>query len=148
MIDDIDRALIDALQDGIAVVERPFLDIAKRLGLGEDEVPRRLAALVEGGVLSRFGPLYDAERLGGAVTLAAMHVPEGRFDAVAAQVNAHPEVAHNYAREHHLNMWFVAAAETPGRVTAVLREIMAETGLPIYDMPKLREFHLGLRLAA
>lgn len=148
MIDDIDRALIDALQDGIAVTDRPFVEPARRLGLDEAELLRRLTALVERGVLSRFGPLYDAERLGGAVTLAAMHVPGDRFEAVAAQVNAHPEVAHNYAREHHLNMWFVVAADRPERIAEVLGEIAAETGLAIRDMPKLREFHLGLRLAA
>lgn len=148
MMDDVDRAIIDALQDGIAVTDRPFQEPAARLGLDEDELLRRLAALVDRGVLSRFAPLYDAERLGGAVVLAAMHVPAERFETVAIQVNTHPEVAHNYAREHHLNMWFVVAADRPERVAEVLDEIAAETDLTVYDMPKLREFRLNLRLAA
>jgi len=89
--------------------------------------------------------MYNAERLGGAVTLAAMAVPDERLAAVAAQVNAHPEVAHNYARAHDFNMWFVVAAERPERIPAVLADIAAETGLPVYDMPKLDEYYVGLR---
>jgi hypothetical protein len=65
------------------------------------------------GMLTRFGPLFQIERAGGLFVLAAIAVPEERFDAVTAQVNAHPEVAHNYRRAHPLNMWFVVAGETP-----------------------------------
>ena len=65
--------------------------------------------MLDDGALSRFGPLFQIERAGGQFVLAAMQVPEDRFDAVAAQVNALPEVAHNYRREHRFNMWFVLA---------------------------------------
>ena len=77
-----------------------------------------------------------------------MAVPAERFDDVAAIVNSFPEVAHNYAREHELNMWFVVAAESRARVDAVLTEVQARTGLPVYDMPKQREFHVCLRFEA
>jgi siroheme decarboxylase len=148
MIDDLDRRIIDRLQDGLAVVERPFAAAADQLGIEEEELIDRLRRLLDAGVLSRVGPLYDAERLGGAVTLAAMAVPADRFDAVAAAVNAHPEVAHNYARDHALNMWFVVAADSAARVAAVIAAIERETGLAVLNLPKLREFRLNLRLAA
>ena len=99
-------------------------------------------------MLSRFGPLYDAERLGGGVTLAALQVPKDRFEAVAGIVNGFAEVAHNYARDHALNMWFVVAAERPERVGEVLAEIEAATGLAVLDLPKTEEFFLELRLDA
>ena len=76
--------------------------------------------------------------LGGGLTLAALAVPAERFDEVAALVNAHPEVAHNYQRDHALNMWFVLATERPEDIGRVLAEIAAETGLVVHDMPKLR----------
>ena len=85
-MDEVDRALVNRLQDGISVCERPFAEPAERLGLDEPECLARIEALLEQGVLSRFGPLYDAERLGGAVTLCAMHVPEDQFETVAAKV--------------------------------------------------------------
>ena len=147
-MDAVDRRLINALQGGFPLCERPYAAAAADFGLSETELMERLGRLLDEGVLSRFGPLYDAERLGGGVTLAAMQVPEDRFEAVAAIVNRFPEVAHNYARDHALNMWFVVAAETPGRVGEVLAEIAAATGLAVLDLPKVEEFFLELRLEA
>jgi hypothetical protein len=87
-------------------------------------------------------------KLGGAFTLAAMAVPAERFDSVAEIVNSYPEVAHNYAREHEFNMWFVVGAERPGRIREVLDEIAARTGIEVLDLPKEEEYFLELRLPA
>ncbi len=122
-MDAVDRRLINALQGGFPLCERPYAAAAAGLDLSETELIERLGRLLDEGVLSRFGPLYDAERLGGGVTLAAVQVPEDRFEAVAEIVNGFAEVAHNYARDHALNMWFVVAAERPERVGEVLAEI-------------------------
>ncbi|RYU59934.1 Lrp/AsnC family transcriptional regulator [Methylolobus aquaticus] len=142
-----ERAVINRLQGGFPVCERPFLEAGEKLGLSEDELIGVIRGLLDQGLLSRFGPLYHAERLGGALSLAAMKVPEAEFDAIAERVNAFPEVAHNYARDHALNMWFVLATETPERRRAVLREIEAATGLTVYDMPKITEYFVGLHFA-
>lgn len=143
-----DRELIDTLHGGFPVCDAPYAAVAELLDMSEDEVIERLSRLLESGVLTRFGPLYDAARLGGAFTLAAMAVPEQRFDAVAEIVNAFPEVAHNYAREHELNMWFVVGAERPERIGEVLDEIAACTGIEVLNMPKEEEYFLELRLPA
>jgi len=139
---------VNALQGGFPICERPFAAVAGELGLAEAELVARLRALVGRGVLSRFGPLYAAEALGGAVTLAAMAVPEERFAEVTAQVNAHVEVAHNYARDHALNMWFVLATEDTAAIGRTLAAIEAETGIPVLNMPRLAEYRIGLRLEA
>jgi DNA-binding Lrp family transcriptional regulator len=73
-------------------------------------------------------------------------VPPERFESVAAQVNAFPEVAHNYERTHVLNMWFVVSSERPARIAEVIDAISAQTGLEVYPMPKLREFFIGFRV--
>lgn len=148
MIDEVDRRIVNELQGGFPLSAAPYADVAQKLGLGEDELIARLRRLCDDGTLSRFGPMFHAERMGGALTLAAMSVPAERFDAVAAQVNAFPEVAHNYAREHELNMWFVVATEWPERVAEVLSNISEETGLEVFDMPKIEEFFVGLRFEA
>ena len=74
---------------------------------------------------NRFGPLFDIERMGGVFTLAAMSVPAAEFEHTAAAVNALPEVAHNYAREHPLNMWFVLATESAEATAAAIDRIEA-----------------------
>lgn len=147
-MDALDRRIINELQGGFPLSDRPYAEVATRLGTSEDELIRRIDALLTDGTLSRFGPMYHAERLGGALTLSAMQVPEADFERVTALVNAHPEVAHNYAREHAFNMWFVLATETPERIDAVIAAIERETGLKVYDMPKLEEFFVGLRFEA
>ncbi len=147
-IDAVDRRIINALQGGFPVSPQPYAEAAERLGIDEHDLIGRIGRLLDDGVLSRFGPMYHAERMGGGLTLAAMQVPGDRFDAVAYQVNAHPEVAHNYARDHALNMWFVVATDRPEAVGETLDAIAAETGLEVFDMPKLQEFFVGLRFEA
>lgn len=147
-LDATDRAVVNRLQDGLAIVDRPYAAVAEELGLDESDLLARLERLLEAGVLSRFGPMYHAEKMGGGLSLAAMAVPAERFEAVAETVNALPEVAHNYARDHALNMWFVLASEDPERVPAAIREIERATGLTVHDMPKRREFYVGLRFQA
>jgi DNA-binding Lrp family transcriptional regulator len=124
-MDDLDRRAIDALQDGFPVCERPYLDAARHLGTTEPDLLARVESLLAEGTLTRFGPLFQVERMGGAFLLAAMSVPEERFDTVARTVNALPEVAHNYARTHALNMWFVLAAETLAEIEAAIAAIEA-----------------------
>ena len=92
------------------------------------------------------GPLYQAERLGGAYTLAAIQVPEPDYDRVAGLVNGHPEVAHNYRREHAFNMWFVVAAVSPAAVARTLSGIERECNYPVVEFPKLREYFVDLDL--
>lgn len=144
-MDATDRRIINELQGGFPVCERPFAVAGESLGLTEEALIARVERLRDAGVLSRFGPMYHAERLGGGLTLAAMKVPEERMEEVAETVNGHPEVAHNYARDHALNMWFVLATETPERIAQVVALIEAETGLRVYPFPKQEEFFVGLR---
>jgi siroheme decarboxylase len=145
-----DAALLRRLHGELPLTDRPFAVVAAELGLSEDAVIERLSRLLAQGVLTRFGPLFQIERAGGAFVLAAMAVPEERFAAVAAQVNALPEVAHNYRRESagrcDLNMWFVIAAETPALAEAALRRIEADTQLPVLRLPKEREYAVELKL--
>ncbi|HEY0838455.1 MAG TPA: AsnC family transcriptional regulator [Azospirillum sp.] len=147
-MDDLDRALINRLQDGLPLVDRPFAAVGAELGLDEDAVVARVRAMVEGGLLTRFGPMYHAERMGGGLTLAALKVPAEDFERIAGIVNAFPEVAHNYARDHELSMWFVLATETPERVATVIGEIEAATGLEVFNFPKQAEYYLDLRFTA
>ncbi len=144
-MDTLDRAIINRLQGGFPVSERPYREVAERLGTTEEELIRRLKRLLDETYLTRFGPMYHAERLGGALSLAAMEVPEADYERVAEEVNAFPEVAHNYARDHRLNMWFVLATETPEQIDAVIADIEQCTGCKVLNMPKLEEFFVGLQ---
>ncbi|WP_412480994.1 Lrp/AsnC family transcriptional regulator [Azonexus sp. IMCC34839] len=145
-LDSIDRSIVDTLQGGFPLCERPYAVAAERLGIGEEELLQRLEKLLADKVLTRFGPMVQIERMGGAFVLAALAVPEERYEAVAAQVNALPQVAHNYRREHKLNMWFVLATETPAGIPDAIAQIEAATGLKVHAFPKEREYFVEMKL--
>jgi siroheme decarboxylase len=147
-MDELDRAIVDRCQGGFPVSERPFRDVAQTLGTSETALLDRIGRLLALRTLTRFGPLFDIERMGGAFTLAAMQVPAADFDRVAAIVDAFPEVAHNYAREHVLNMWFVVATESPAQTGETLVRIEAAAGRPVLAFPKEREYFVGMNLGA
>lgn len=147
-IDELDRRIINALQGGFPLVDEPYREVAESLGIAEDELIRRLEDLLARRVLTRFGPMFQVEAMGGAFVLAALAVPEERYDEVTALVNSLPEVAHNYRREHALNMWFVLATETPQGIGDAVARIESLTGLPVHAFPKEREYFVEMKLAA
>ena len=146
-LDVIDRRIIDGLQGDFPICERPYQVAAERLGISEEELLQRLDRLLETRVLTRFGPMMQIERVGGRFVLAAIAVPEADYERVAGQVNALPQVAHNYRREHLLNMWFVLATETPAGIGEAIARIEADTGLTVHAFPKEREYFVEMKLA-
>ncbi|MBI1906547.1 MAG: AsnC family transcriptional regulator [Rhodocyclales bacterium] len=147
-LDDLDRAIINALQGGFPLSRSPYADVAAQLGVDEATLIARLGRLLDTRVLTRFGPMFQIERMGGAFCLAALQAPEADFERVTDQVNAFPEVAHNYRREHALNMWFVLATEQPDGIADTARRIEAATGLSVFLFPKEREFFVEMKLEA
>lgn len=147
-MDAVDRTIVNALQGGFPICDEPFLLVAGRPGISESELIARIERMLDERTLSRFGPMFQAERMGGAFLLAAMAVPEADYERVAAQVNALPEVAHNYERKHRLNMWFVLATETPAEIDEAIARIERETELPVFAFPKEREYFVDMRLVA
>tara|TARA_R110002072_G_scaffold38138_18_gene110555 strand:- start:1806 stop:2300 length:495 start_codon:yes stop_codon:yes gene_type:complete len=147
-LDPLDKLLINSLQGGFPLTVTPYRAVGESLGLSESQVIERIGALLARGVLTRFGPLFDAEKLGGAFCLCAMSVPPAQFSTVLTKVNAHREVAHNYERAHHLNMWFVLAVERPAQIEQTARIIEQECGIEVHLFPKEEEFFIGLKVTA
>lgn len=147
-LDQIDRRILNRLQEGFPISPRPFQDVAQELELEEADLIDRLEQMKQTRAITRFGPFFDAAAMGGAFCLCAMQVPDADYDRVTEVVNAHPEVAHNYERDHKLNMWFVLATETEPAIKQVALQIEAETSLQVLLFPKEHEFFIGFRVAA
>ena len=147
-LDELDRAVINRLQGGFPVCDRPYATAADSVGTDEATLIGRLGDLLADGTLTRFGPMFDVERMGGAFSLCALAAPRDDFDRITALVNAHPEVAHNYERDHALNMWFVMACVSREDIPRVLADIEAETGCTVYDFPREAEYFIELKLSA
>ncbi|MCG8356017.1 MAG: Lrp/AsnC family transcriptional regulator [Kiloniellales bacterium] len=139
----LDRSLLNDFQRDFPLTPRPFAAIAARLGVEEGAVLDALRQLQHDGKVSRLGAVVRTGAVG-ASTLAAMAVPQIRLESVADLVSAYPEVNHNYERAHRINLWFVVTADSRARVSQILAEIEAETGLAVLDLPMLEAYFLDL----
>ncbi|HXX84921.1 MAG TPA: Lrp/AsnC family transcriptional regulator [Casimicrobiaceae bacterium] len=137
------RRLLDEFQRDFPLTPGPFAAIARSLGTTEAWVLATLSRLVDEGSVSRVGAVFRPGSVG-ASTLAAMAVAEERLPAVAELVSAHPEVNHNYEREHRLNLWFVVTAADEARVIDVLAAIERETLLEVIPLPLMCDYHIDL----
>ena len=145
-LDEVNRNIINTLQYGFPISDNPYQEAAESLNITEKELITRIKDMRDSGLLTRFGPLFHAEKMGGALSLCAMKIPDEIFDEVAEQVNIFSQVAHNYQRDHAMNMWFVLATETLEEKYQTLEDIEQKTGYQVYDMPKEKEYFVGLFL--
>ncbi|WP_196140167.1 Lrp/AsnC family transcriptional regulator [Aliikangiella sp. G2MR2-5] len=145
-LNELEKQLINRLQGDLPLTERPFLQIADELGTTESEVILVLNRLLEEGVITRFGPLFDISKGSGCFSLCALKVPQTDIDRIASIVNEFPQVAHNYLRDNEWNMWFVLAAKCQDELTAIFEQIVELTGCPGINCPKEKEFFVGLNL--
>ncbi len=135
--------LLNRTQRGFPLVPRPYAALGREHGLSEAEVLGAYRDSRTRGVLARVGVLFRPNTIG-ASTLAALAVPQGDLERVAALVSAQPGVNHNYEREHRWNLWFVATGDTPARVEASLQAIERASALPALRCPLLEEYHIDL----
>jgi DNA-binding Lrp family transcriptional regulator len=139
----LDFRLLNEFQRGFPLTSSPFAELARQLEVDELDVLEALRRLSVEGVVSRVGAVFSPRRMG-ASTLAALAVPPERLDAVADAVSACPEVNHNYERENHWNLWFVATAPNVAHLERVLAQIATQSVCPLIRLPLQEEFHIDL----
>ena len=143
-MDDLDRAILDIIQTDFPLVSRPYAELAKRLGSSEDEVFAHVRELRRQGVIRQLSANFWAGRLGFVSTLCAAKVPEEQVEAFVAVVNATSGVTHNYLRAHAYNIWFTLIAPSAQAAQAILDGIMAQTGIPILNLPAAKIFKIAV----
>ncbi|MDC7711892.1 siroheme decarboxylase subunit beta [Vogesella indigofera] len=139
-------ALLDRYQRDFPLQPRPFRTLAAQAGMSEHDLLASLAQARADGLLGRVGAVFAPNTVG-VSTLAALAVPPAQRDAIAAQISALPQVNHNYAREHHYNLWFVLTAPDRAGIDAALAQIASRTGYPPLDLPLQHEYHIDLGFA-
>ncbi len=142
-MNELSQKLIDRYQKGFPLSSRPYLTMAEELGVTEVQVLESLAEMKSEKIITRVGPVFD-HRKAGASTLVAMSVPQEQLNKVAEQVNSFAGVNHNYAREHHYNLWFVVTAKNQKMLKKTIVEIENATGYSSMPLPMERSFHIDL----
>lgn len=143
LIEDLKLTLLNDWQHGFPLLPRPYLHIARQLGVSEAVVMQAYAALGHDGSLSRIGGVWGAGA-GGAAQLCAMAVPADRLQAVAERVNAEPGVNHNYLREHDYNLWFVITGPDAQQLEQRMQAIERDCRLPALRLRMVRPYRIDL----
>ncbi|MDO8462260.1 MAG: AsnC family transcriptional regulator [Deltaproteobacteria bacterium] len=146
-MDSLDRQICTILQSDFPLDLQPFLRVAEKVGISEDEVLRRIGELRKTSVIREISAIFDTRNLGFISTLVAMQIPEENLSKAARAINEFPGVSHNYKREDHFNLWFTVAVP-PGRDLNDTIQVMAyEAGaLATLILPTLKLFKIGVRL--
>jgi DNA-binding Lrp family transcriptional regulator len=147
----IDADLLDLIQNEFPLVARPYAAFAGQLGVGEDVVIERIAALREAGQIRQISAIFDTRKLGYKSMLAAAKVigTQEEIDRAAAVFSAHPGVTHNYLRDHDLNIWFTLAVPPDSKIgleqSIDLLGELANVDV-LRHMPSKRFFKIGVDL--
>lgn len=143
-MDDIDKKLLNILQKEFPITEQPFLTIAERCGISEDEALDRIGKMKGDGVIRRIGAIFDGARLGRVGALCAARVPEEKLDDFVGSVNACSGVTHNYRRNNDYNVWFTVNAENSRDIDNFLNRLKIRTGVTdIVSMRTVRTFKIN-----
>jgi DNA-binding Lrp family transcriptional regulator len=146
-LDAVDKRLLNEIQWVFPLVDRPYLEIAKKYDISEEEVMRRIAFMKNMGIIRQINAIFDTRRLGYKSALIAFAVRSDKLDYVAGKVNQHPGVSHNYERNHEYNMWFTLAVPPGSDMKQDLDRMASFEGVIKHRvLPTLKLYKIGVRL--
>lgn len=144
-LDPLDREILNIIQTRFPRVSRPYAAVGLEVGLNEEEVMSRVAALKESGLVRRIGGIFASDQMGFTSTLVALKVAEEKIEEVAGSVSAYPGVTHNYQRDHEFNLWFTLVAASEEELHQTLNTIMEFDGVvKLRNLPALKLFKIGV----
>jgi len=146
-LDAIDKRLLNEIQWVFPLVDRPYLEIARRYDISEEEVMRRIGFMKNLGIIRQINAIFDTRRLGYKSALVAFAVRQDKLEYVAEKVNEHPGVSHNYERNHEYNMWFTLAVPPRSDMKEELDKMASLEGVIKHRvLPTLKLYKIGVRL--
>lgn len=146
-MDNVDKRLLNLLQEGLPVEYSPFLILGKKLGVSEEEIISRIEKLKSQGYIRRLGGIFNSKNLGYFSTLCAMKVPEKSIGYTAKIVNSYDEITHNYIRDDEYNMWFTIIAPSEHRIAEIIENIKKKTLVEdILNLPSSKVFKVKVAL--
>jgi DNA-binding Lrp family transcriptional regulator len=147
-MDELDRHILEALQNDFPLSEKPYEIIAHRLQIPCDELWKRTQRLIAEGVIRRIGASLDSRKLGFCSTLAAVCCKADLVEQAAEIIGRFPEVTHSYLRSDNFNIWFTIIATDKDRIEYILEQIRTSLSLEssqVLNLPIKNLFKLNAR---
>lgn len=105
-IDQTDRDILKAVQNGLPLTPRPYHVVAEDLGLTPDDVITRVQRLLAFGVIKRIGAVPNHYKLGVRSNgMTVWDVDDSVISEVGREVGELTFVSHCYHRPRHLPDW-------------------------------------------
>jgi siroheme decarboxylase len=132
--DELDIAVIRALQGDMAVVEEPYAAAASQMGLTQERFLDHLAGMQERGLLRRVAAILFHRRAGfSANGMGVWQVPEERIFEIGCRMAAVRGISHCYQRPTYedwpYSVFTMAHGRSKEECDAVLDSIAEQTGI-------------------
>lgn len=139
MLTDIEKKVIAAVQNDIPVSERPYAEIAEKLGLAEEQLLDTLRRLCDRGIIRRYGATLRHQKTGyTANAMAAWKVEEDRIEEVGRKMASFRNVSHCYRRNPRkswpYNLYTMIHANDEDACRETARAMAAAAGVKHYTL--------------
>lgn len=144
MIDltDMDKRILEEVQQDFPMTARPFREIGKRIGIPENEIISRILYLKKKNIIRDISAIFNAEALGYKSTLVAVRSDDPEI--TAGRINNHPGVSHNYLRKHMYNLWFTITIRKKIDFKTEIENLLGPEVRNFLILPSLRTFKIGV----
>jgi len=139
MLTDLEKQIIAAIQEDMAITERPYLEISKKLEISEETLLETLQSLCKRGIIRRYGATLRHQKTGfSANAMAAWQVAENRVDEVGNRLASFKQVSHCYRRNPTrgwpFNLYTMIHAHDKKACRQTARTMSQETGVENYTL--------------
>ena len=138
LLNEIERRLVMALQEGLPLFIRPFAVLASRVGCDEAEVIARIRAWCAQGIIKRFGVVLRHPDAGdGSQAMLVHDIPDAELDRCGERLAKEPGVALCYRRVRVLpdwpyNLFCAVHGASRAALLASVAELRSRLGLTAY----------------
>ncbi len=136
---DLEKKVIALLQTDIPVCRRPYLEMAERIGITEEEFIKILSGLNDRNMIRRFGATLKHQKSGfKANAMVAWKVPEERVEEVGNIMASFHEITHCYRRNPapgwDRNLYTMVHGASEEECFAIAAKVSEATGETDYNL--------------
>lgn len=132
-----EKQLLQELQIEIPLVSRPFLVLAQKLNLSEEEVLTKIKELIASRIIRRFGATLAHQQVGYVVNaMVVWQVPNAQIKEVGRKLASFPEITHCYARlpqfKWPYNLYTMVHGKTHQQCQEIINTLVKASGINDY----------------
>jgi len=124
--------VVRCIQEDLPLVEKPFHEWARNLGMAGDELLHIIGSWLQQGIMRRFAAVLNHRQVGfKANGMVVWKCPEDHVDSLGAVLASHAEVSHCYHRPAHPGWPFNLYAMVHGRNVEECERVAGKLGKAI-----------------